>query len=176
MLLRRLLLVSLLLLGAAFLVCGSAYHRVTVLEAREREITIVVPSPLGFGDQGFGPADLPQDSESSEDSESNGEAAEDGNPFEPRPANEAGQQENPFAPRMNPGTEENPFEARGGPAGGLPELPPGLQTKRESEQYTVALQLSEWALVFDATVGGLTRVNGELRRTYSGQPPALCPT
>ena len=177
MLLRRLLLVSLLLLGAAFLVFGSAYRTVTVLEDREREITIVVPSPLGLGQQEFGPADPGQDSESAEDSPSNGEAAEGANPFESQPGGHAGQEEeNPFAPRTNPGTEENPFAAPVGPADGSPWPPPGVQTKNELQPYTVALQLSEWAIVLDASVGGLARVNGQLKRTYSGQPPALCPT
>ena len=35
----------------------------------------------------------------------------------------------------------------------------------------------EWVLVREVTIGGVARLeNGELKRTYSGQPPALCPT
>jgi hypothetical protein len=40
-----------------------------------------------------------------------------------------------------------------------------------------SLQLSEAQVVRDVTVGGLERLStGVLKRTYTGQPDALCPT
>jgi hypothetical protein len=41
----------------------------------------------------------------------------------------------------------------------------------------VTVEMGEGDVVFDVTVGGLERVaSGELKRTYSGAPPAACPT
>ncbi len=72
----------------------------------------------------------------------------------------------------------------GGPSefGGLPgELqpfgapPPELQ--KVKQKVYVGTQEPELALVRDVTIGGLERLaSGELRRTYSGAPPSLCPT
>ena len=46
-----------------------------------------------------------------------------------------------------------------------------------TEKYWVARPAPEWLIAEDMTVGGLERaVDGQLRRTYSGKPPSLCPT
>jgi hypothetical protein len=50
--------------------------------------------------------------------------------------------------------------------------PPPAETTR-----TVGIGLSEPAMVRDITVGGLERLgDGEIKRTYSGEAPALCPS
>ena len=41
----------------------------------------------------------------------------------------------------------------------------------------LTIDVSEPGVVFDVTVGGLERLaSGEIKRTYSGAPPAACPT
>jgi hypothetical protein len=55
--------------------------------------------------------------------------------------------------------------------------PPVVKIKKTTEKYLEPLEEPEWVLVRDTAVGGLKRLdNGELKRTYSGKPPALCPT
>jgi hypothetical protein len=50
--------------------------------------------------------------------------------------------------------------------------PPQAETTR-----TVGIGLSEPVMVRDITVGGLTRLeSGELKRTYTGEAPTLCPS
>ncbi len=42
---------------------------------------------------------------------------------------------------------------------------------------TLSLDLREPAIIRDATVGGLIRLDsGAIKRTYSGKPPSACPT
>ena len=106
------------------------------------------------------------------------------NPFETRPAGktEPEKSENPFESRAKPATEEDPFAtppvATGqSPSGLAPVPPPGTKLATVMEKYLEVLQEPEWVLVREVTVGGVTRLaNGELKRTYSGKPPALCPT
>ncbi len=56
-------------------------------------------------------------------------------------------------------------------------LPPEMILKKVTETVPEERAQPEWALVREVTFGGVTRLeNGKLKRTYSGQPPALCPT
>ena len=49
--------------------------------------------------------------------------------------------------------------------------------KADSQPPKKKLNLSEADLIFDTTVGGVTRESGgTLRRTYGGKPPSTCPT
>ena len=57
----------------------------------------------------------------------------------------------------------------------LPAPPPIRRTV--TIQVRTAVDTREPKLVREITFGGVTRLaNGELKRTYSGQAPALCPT
>jgi hypothetical protein len=67
-----------------------------------------------------------------------------------------------------------PFEGMpGGPAfPGFPSFP-----SKAKEKVIVTADNSEPRLIRDVTVGGLILLaSGEIRRTYSGEAPSLCPT
>jgi hypothetical protein len=72
----------------------------------------------------------------------------------------------PFSMRQPPFPGMNP-------QGGSPQF--RKKTVRKITEETILL--AEPAMIFDATIGGLA-LNEEqkLKRTYSGKPPALCPT
>ena len=58
-----------------------------------------------------------------------------------------------------------------------PPMMPGIKMETVTEKYVEAQEEPEYAMVFEVTIGGITRLaNGQLKRTYSGKPPALCPT
>jgi hypothetical protein len=65
-----------------------------------------------------------------------------------------------------------------GPPGGMPAFagpPPQLQKMKQ--KILVGNDEPETAIVRDVTIGGLVLLSsGELKRTYSGAPPSLCPT
>jgi hypothetical protein len=64
--------------------------------------------------------------------------------------------------------QENPFES---------PTPPGMRLEKFTEKYTETNDEPEWVIVREVTIGGVARLaNGELKRTYSGKPPALCPS
>ena len=91
-----------------------------------------------------------------------------------------------------PGPGEMPFEPQGfappGPEGFMPDgppmespplppSPPGVRMETVFEQYVEVQEEPEWTIVWEVTIGGVTRLaNGQLKRTYSGKPPALCPS
>ena len=92
-----------------------------------------------------------------------GPASEDVDPFRSPPAD--------GGPAASSG---NPFESP--PPHGLPNIP-GVRLKKITEDYVELVEDSEPAIVRDVTVGGIMLLpNGHLKRTYSGKPPALCPT
>ena len=88
-------------------------------------------------------------------------------PFSPGP---------PGAGQVPPGT--GPPLA--GPLGFRNQPPfPGPPILRKTVRRKVLVTKNEFepVLMRDVTVGGLTLLpSGELRRTYTGQPPSLCPT
>ena len=90
-----------------------------------------------------------------------GHASDDVDPFRSPPAGDG-----------HAANSENPFD---GPPG-VPNIP-GFRFKKIKEDYVDVIVDSEWAIVRDVTVGGVMLLpNGHLKRTYSGKPPALCPT
>jgi hypothetical protein len=74
-----------------------------------------------------------------------------------------------------PGLEGMTFSRPGyaGPEG----MPSGVKMEKATENYVEVEEEPEWTIVRETTIGGVTRLaNGRLKRTYSGKPPALCPT
>jgi hypothetical protein len=92
----------------------------------------------------------------------------------------------PVAPQV-PGQEnalppfgQPPFEQPGvGPVFVDPfqAVPPAFrETIKAKVKVTEKENLSEPRLVREVTFGGVTLTAGRLMRTYTGQPPSLCPT
>jgi hypothetical protein len=75
-------------------------------------------------------------------------------------------------PRPPPMPEPRPaFPFMGGDAPPPPPPPP------VPEKLLVTEQESELQLIREVSIGGVTRLSsGELKRTYTGAPPSLCPT
>jgi hypothetical protein len=145
-----------LLAGITAVVYGAMYHTQTVTV--EQEVEIDLGPPPGFGDpsldDGFGP---PAD-------DGFGPPADDG--FGP-PADDG------FGPPMGDGFGPPPDAGFGAPGMGAP--PPFLTKIKET--IVVPEEESEASLIHEITIGGVTLLaEGILRRTYSGQPPSLCPT
>ena len=148
----------LLLAGIGMVVYGAAFRTLPVLVEEEQEYEVLVPGPI----MPFGPPGAPQ------------------LPPDARPA--PGDADNPFQASV-PGQaaedarpDDNPFEPPASDAA-AGALPPGMFTKQVTERVLVDEWMPEWLLVRDVTFGGMARLeNGQLKRTYSGKPPALCPT
>jgi hypothetical protein len=161
---RLLLLVLLFLAGGYALLYGLVYHRVALDETKQRTVMVAVNT---FGDPGEPPPDAGGDAQGvppETPPPESGHPSDDVDPFRSPPAGNE--------PAAN---SENPFETPASPAG-LPNIP-GVRLKKTTEDYTDVTFVSEWAIVRDVTVGGVMRLpNGHLKRTYSGKPPALCPT
>ena len=59
----------------------------------------------------------------------------------------------------------------------VPSTLPNVVFRTVTEKYWEAFPESEWAIAREMTIGGSTRLaDGQLRRTYSGVPPSMCPT
>ena len=68
-----------------------------------------------------------------------------------------------------------PSDFNGPPNFMPPRLPPELQKVKRT--IVVGKDAPEMAMIRDVTIGGLVLTEaGELKRTYSGKPPSLCPT
>jgi hypothetical protein len=65
-----------------------------------------------------------------------------------------------------------------GPPGAMPPFgAPPPELRKVKQKIFVGKDEPEMAIVRDVTIGGLVLLDsGDLRRTYSGQPPSLCPT
>ena len=60
---------------------------------------------------------------------------------------------------------------------GMPPFGPPPELQKMKRKITVGKDEPELAIVRDVTIGGLMLLpSGELKRTYSGAPPTLCPT
>jgi hypothetical protein len=154
---QKLWLIILLLGGCVALTYGSLFHVIAVESEKERQISIAVPTLLGF-DQPLpdraehSPAHRPQNEESPSD---------DVDPFRTSPSAD-----------RPPSDSENPFDV---PAS-LPS-PAGMKFEKVTEKYFETSEELERGIVRDVTIGGVTRLaNGALKRTYSGKAPSLCPT
>lgn len=153
---RIITVILLLLVGLGSILYGSFWHVVMVEEDKTREISIAVPTLPGFGESpsehGGPPNNMP-----GEPPWGNDAAGDDVDPF--RNGNHQANGENPF---------ENPA---------MMPSPPGIRYETVTETYTEAQEEPEWVIVREVTVGGVVLLaNGQLKRTYSGQPPSLCPT
>lgn len=160
--LRLLFLVFLLLAGSYALVYGLFFHRAILEETKQREVTIGV-STLGDSGESSPESGNAQAAPPDKTPPESGPASEDVDPFRSPPAD--------GGPAASSG---NPFESP--PPHGLPNIP-GVRLKKITEDYVELVEDSEPAIVRDVTVGGIMLLpNGHLKRTYSGKPPALCPT
>jgi hypothetical protein len=153
---RIALFILLMLAGIASLVYGLLFHAVAVEEEKQREISIAVPTLPGMEQPPF---------ERRGNVEAQPPAAEpgagDGDPFRTPPPDGSPQ-----------GDAENPFASRPMPPG-----LPGMKLVKDVEKYVEVGQEPEWVIVREVTVGGVVRLaNGQLKRTYSGKAPSLCPT
>ena len=75
------------------------------------------------------------------------------------------------------GPGESPWEHREEAGAMSPETPPGMRLEKVTEKYVESSDEPEWAIIREVTFGGVVRLaNGDLKRTYSGKPPALCPS
>ena len=159
---RTVWLIVLLLGGSGALLYGSLFHVVTVAEEKEREISIAIPALSGSGGR-F--------------SEHGGHVEAGPTPEEPGAGDDATTDSvDPFRSSPPKGTQqedlENPFESPSVSAG-----LPGMRFEKVTEKFVEAREEPEWVIVREVTVGGVTRLdNGQLKRTYSGKPPSLCPT
>lgn len=76
-----------------------------------------------------------------------------------------------------PGFPGGPPTAGGPEVGGMPPFapPPIVQIVKRIERTTK--EEPESRLVFEVSIGGLARLDtGELKRTYAGKAPSLCPS
>ena len=145
---REVCTVVLLLGGSGALCYGWLFHTVQVYQEEEREVSVAVPTP-------FGPEETPSEQPPPND----GGPAEGVDPFRSPP-------EEPAKP-----------EAKSAEGPSAPQPPPGVTFQKVTEKYWEARYEPEWVVTRDVTVGGLARLaDGQLRRTYSGKPPSLCPT
>jgi hypothetical protein len=171
-LLRSIVPTIVLLAGIAAVVYGAMYHTQTVTV--EQEVEIDLGPPPGFGDplldDGFGPP--ADDGFGPPPDDGFGPPPDDG--FEP-PMDDG------FEPPMDDGFGPPPDAGFGPPPGdgfGAPGMgaPPPFLTKIK-ETIIVPEEESEASLIREITIGGVTLLaEGILRRTYSGEPPSLCPT
>lgn len=154
--LRTAILILLFLGGLGSILYGSFCHVLSVEEEKTREITIAVPTLSGVNEslpnQGGGSANML--------------------PLPPR-ANDPGDGDvDPFHSGGPPPDMGNPFETPS-----MIPSPPGLKYEKVTETYTESRKEPEWAIVREVTVGGVVLLaDGRLKRTYTGQPPSLCPT
>ncbi len=149
--LRGLLSITLLAGAVASLIYGAKYHFVTVFQEEETEISITLqpPPPLGM------PGELPFGTPGAR------------SPFDemPPPGMEQPFDEPESADPAAPYVEPPP-----------PELAPPLQSIKQKVIVTEEKDESELTLIREVTFGGIALRDSELWRTYTGQPPSMCPT
>jgi hypothetical protein len=154
---RFLSLIFLVLLGIGSILYGALCHTVTVEETKQREISIAVPTMIAPEMPPMSPQ-MPG---------MNGEPAPG-----VLPGNVSPDDVNPFQTPGSVGPSENPFA---GP-GAMP-TPLGMKFQKVTEDYVDSITEPEWKIVHEVTFGGVVRLaNGHLKRTYTGDPPSLCPT
>jgi hypothetical protein len=159
---RTLGLVFVLLVGSGSLVYGLFFHRIAVEETKLHEVSVGFStlsdveqsSPESHGEVEAAPPEKSPES-------NNGSTADDVDPFRTPSAEET--------PARN---AENPFESPPDASGAF-----GIRYENVTEPYVDVHEESEWMIVREVTVGGVTLLtDGHLKRTYSGKPPSLCPT
>ncbi len=159
---RDVWLILLLLGGSGSLLYGSLFHVVIVAEEKEREISIAVPVPSGLSER---PSEQRKHADN-RPAEVEAGADDGATPLDVDPFH------SPSAQRTQPNESENPFES-------VSVLPTPLDMRYEkvTEKFFEARAEPEWVIVREVTVGGVTRLDSDqLKRTYSGTAPSLCPT
>jgi hypothetical protein len=159
---RHVWLILLLLGGSGSLLYGSLFHVVIVAEEKEREISIAIPAPPALSErpseQGKRADDRPAEAEARADDSA---TPADVDPFRSRSAE-----------RTQPNESENPFESAS-----VSSTPPDMRYEKVTEKFFEARAEPECVIVREVTVGGVTRLDSDqLKRTYSGTAPSLCPT
>ena len=168
--------IFLLLAGSGSFLYGSLFHTVTVQQPKTEEVRVAIAAPLNSA----APADTPSAAEDARPGPSEDAAGRPAAKAPPPGDPKADDADNPFeVPAARRGgkasASENPFEPPPDPD--PPLAPPELQFETITQTSLVAQDDPERAIVRDVTVGGVVRLaNGQLQRTYSGKPPALCPT
>ena len=82
-----------------------------------------------------------------------------------------------LAPPLPPGMPGMPGDPFGGPGAGAPFAAPPPFLSKVTQTVVVSADESEAKLIREVSIGGVTLLaSGLLRRTYSGEPPSLCPT
>lgn len=173
--------ILLLLTGSGSLLYGLLFHAVTVYSEEESEVAIAYPTPFAPVATGHRPSsdgeESPLEQPSSLDRSSQKAQArpdrvteaDEVNPFETPPA-QGTQRE------TDETSSENPFETPSEADRQIP-LPSDVTIERIMEKVLVFQEEREHTIVREVTVGGIARLaDGQLRRTYTGQPPSLCPS
>lgn len=174
----------LLSLGTGMLVYATVFHSLTVYEEEETEVSIPIPAPFAppmpfdehhGSDDGFHSGEDPFDPGmnvfGSDPSPDELPASEVINPFEQGSDPSEQVEEDPFATQSEQPDEIPPEEPPWLPG------PSDMMFERITRVELIARVEPEWVLVREVTFGGVTRLdNGQLKRTYSGQPPGVCPT
>jgi hypothetical protein len=154
--------IILLLTGSGALLYGSFFHVVMVAEEKEREVSIAIPAISGLAERP--PENRGQVEAGATEEErgaGDGGTSVDGDPFRSPPV--GGNQ---------PGNPENPFESPS-----VSPMLPATRFEKVTEKFLAARAEPEWVIVREVTVGGVTRLDSDqLKRTYSGKAPSLCPT
>jgi|WetSurMetagenome_2_1015567.scaffolds.fasta_scaffold414084_1 hypothetical protein len=184
---RTLAAVLLLLAGSISLAYGLFFHKVTIEEKKQREITVAVPVLPGIDEPSpESSGESPAADEKSPES-SGGSATGEVDPFRSPTdkGSSTGDSKNPFEiavekPKSGDGKREdkstedlkNPFESSTDtPSAG------GVKYQKITEDYIDVHEEPESTIVREVTIGGVVLLaNGHLKRTYTGKPPALCPT
>lgn len=173
--------ILLLLTGSGSLLYGLLFHAVTVYSEEESEVAIAYPTPFAPVATSHGPSsdgkESPLGQPSGADRSSRGAPAgpdrvteaDEVNPFETPPAQGIHEE-------MKDTSSENPFETPSEADRQIP-LPSDVTIERVTEKTLVFQEEREHVIVREVTVGGIARLaDGQLRRTYTGQPPSLCPS
>jgi hypothetical protein len=149
--LRRSIVPAVLLVGGlTSLIYGVGHHSRGVLVEEETKTMVDVPIGLPAPDM-----------------------TGDASPGETSPNGASPPEGQPMMPGAGPGGD-NPF---GGPPGGNPFGPPRTVKKEVSRIDLVTVMTGEPRLMREVSVGGVIRLdNGDLKRTYSGEGPSLCPS
>jgi hypothetical protein len=153
--------IFLLLAGGGLLVYGLIFHRLPLDDAKQRVVSVPV-AEISTGEEPL--PEPPAATEAAPPEKPKAESApasDDVDPFGSTPPDKA-----------SSAKSENPFDT---PAVEPPA--PNIKYEKITEDYVDVHYEPESAIVRDVTIGGVTLLaNGHLKRTYTGKPPALCPT
>jgi hypothetical protein len=157
---RLLCMILLLLAGSGLLVHGVIFHKLPLDEAKQRVVSVPVPTMSG-GEMPLPEAPSDSTAPDKTPAEKSEPASDDVDPFNSPPSAEAPASKS-----------ENPFDTAA-----VEPSAPSIKYEKITEDYVDVHYEAESAIVRDVTIGGVMLLaNGHLKRTYTGKPPALCPT